>query len=165
MDLFGNDNEVIRTIGLYQPYASLMLHGKIETRWVMKGKKPPFPFGQYLIYSTKKPATETQQIEWSGQGELQEWLCDRIASEITVNMNGYAIAIGRLVRMDLMAREQEYNCFVKYVGQKNKQLIKYSQWCLYFTDVKRIIPFEFKHGKQGVGIYPQSEKYLIKVIN
>lgn len=44
----------IRTLGFYQPFGTLMLHGKIETRWVKVGKKPPFPEGKYLFYSTQK---------------------------------------------------------------------------------------------------------------
>ena len=44
----------IRTLGFYQPFGSLMLHGKIETRWVRKGKKPPFPLGKYIFYTTQK---------------------------------------------------------------------------------------------------------------
>lgn len=164
-DLFGNSNEILRTIGLYQPYASLMLHGKVETRWVRKGKKPPFPLGKYLIYSTQKAATEDEICDWSGHGEVMEFLSDTIRQEITVNMRGYGLAIADLVKIEPMARNQEMGCFVKYKGEKQKRvngkLITYTQWCLYFRNVHRITPFEFKHGKQGVGLFPELEKHLI----
>ena len=53
-DLFGENNEVIRTLGFYQPYCTAMLHGKVETRWIIEGRTPPMPLGKYLLYSTKK---------------------------------------------------------------------------------------------------------------
>jgi len=166
-DLFGN-NEKIRTIGLYQPFCTAMLHGKVETRWIRKGKKPPFPLGQYVFYSTQKPCTEQNLNDWCGTGDIQEHLMNAVKFDASVNANGYAIATGRLVNIAPMQIDQEFDCYVKFTGEKKRKdkngvMQTYVQTCLYFVDVKPIAPIiKWKHGKQGVGFVPAEELPNIK---
>jgi hypothetical protein len=166
-DLFGE--EKIRTLGLYQPYASLMLNGKVETRWVANDRKPPFPFGWYLIYSCKKAYKDFEFKHISG--EFYQDAKTVLTNEPTVTLNGHAIAVGYLIKkmkaFPLMMPET-------YVGLKNiaEQINPFEDannliidghtlWALTFQNVKRIKPFPFK-GKQGVGILTEEQKKLIQ---
>lgn len=171
MNLFGEHKpEIIRTLGLYQPFASLMRppYYKKETRWVRKGKQPPFPKGRYLLYSTQKQCKREDLFEWCGPALLLV-IKDTLINEPTKDLNGYALAIADLKEPHPMRSSDEWRSFVKYRGEQertdrfNRKWI-YIQWCLPFVNVSRIEPFEFKFGKQGVGILPPSEHSKIKII-
>ena len=154
-----------RTIGLYQPFASLMLHGKIETRWIREGKKPPFPKGKYLFYSTQKRCDDSTLLSWSGS-EKAALIYELMQHEPTVKLGGYAIGIGNLVDVRLLL-PNDANTFIKFVGKKT-ELIKDEQvtkvqWALFFENVQRIEPFIWVHGKQGVGYVPPIELPKIKI--
>lgn len=145
----------IRTLGLYQPYASLMLHGKLESRWVKKGKKPPFPPGKYLIYSTKKRYSDAEFKHVAGHMAVEAKMV--LKDEPTVNLCGYAIAVGDLVELIQMTPILEPSAFIDtdlMQWQSNAPIIidGYVLWGLRFENVCRIKPFPFK-GKQGVGFY------------
>lgn len=64
---------MIRTLVIYQPYATLMGHGKLETRWVKHGRKPPFPRGKLKPVITKPNSafktllSPNQIITWTAQ--------------------------------------------------------------------------------------------------
>lgn len=159
--------EKTRTLGFYQPFGSLMLHGKIETRWVRAGKKPPFPLGKYLFYTTQKPCDQKSLESWCG-GEIIHRIHKILEHEPTANLNGYAIATGNLVEVKLLTPDDE-NTFVKFIGSKidteSKDLcVRKVQWGLHFKDVERIEPFKWKFGKQGVGFVTDSELGKIKPI-
>jgi hypothetical protein len=167
INLFGETDEVIRTLGFYQPFGTLMLNGKVETRWARVNRKLSFPIGKYLLYTTKKSCTYGQFIEWSGIHTINR-VKALIWDDPTKDLNGYAIAIGELKTIREMRLEDEENCFVHYKGteyrnDKNNIQHEYHQFCLQFENIQRIKPFEFKFGKQGVGILPQSEIYKINL--
>ena len=152
--------ERIRTIGLYSPFARLMLHDKVETRWVKKNKKPPFPLGKYLIYATKKSYTRWEMYHISGERHLS-WIYDiykRLGYMWEMDA-GYALCVGELIALYSMTPEDEPFTYVKYKEDENSIL-----WCLKFKDVKGIEPFRWKYGKQGVGFVPDSELSKIKII-
>lgn len=161
--------EPIRTLGFYEPFGSLMLKGKIETRWVDVTRKPPFPLGKYVFYTTKKPCSNPQLFEWSG-AELMATIIN-LLKDGTRHKNGYAIAVGELVELYPMAKVDEGKGFVLWAGLKlfvnpvTKKATMKKQWCLKFDNVKAIEPFEFKFGKQGVGILHESEHHKIKVLS
>lgn len=169
-DLFGE--EKIRTLGLYQPYASLMLHGKIESRCVEEGKKPPFPTGKYLIYSTKKYYSPESFKHLSG--EYYQSARNIITREETASLNGYAICIGDLMRVEKLGVGQLSRAFVDInptmlrMGKEdidwyNEIIIDGKQlWGLHFENIQRINPFPFR-GKQGVGILSKFHKSFIKI--
>ena len=154
---------IIRTIGFYQPFGTLILHGKKETRWVREGRNPPFPKGQYLIYTTKKSCDRKTLQLWVGDKLLYK-IHEAIEGDSTSKLDGYAIAIGDLVSIDVLKPDDE-NTFVKFIGKKicTDFIIKV-QWGLTFKNVQRINPFKFDFGKQGVGILPNSEHYKIDLI-
>lgn len=159
-DLFGNVK--VRTLGLYQPYASLMLHGKIETRWVRRGKKPPFPLGLYFLYATARPYTMEEFMTLSkcynsyAEGKLND--------EPTRSMNGYGLCIAELVELFLFKDIHKHGCFERdtfvdvlvpesYEEDQRGNWHWYDLWCMKFIDVKRIVPVGYS-GKQGVGFLP-----------
>lgn len=163
------ENETIRTLGFYQPFCSLMLHGKKETRWVREGRKPPFPLGKYLLYSTKKPCTPEQLLIWCGWIYEGNYIAETLFTDKTVQLNGYAIAIGELVSLRRMTVEDERSAFVKYLEfdfRDGKDGITYAcvQWILEFENVQAIEPFKFNDGKQGVGILNPELHHKIKIL-
>lgn len=160
MNLFGENDEVIRTLGFYQPWGSLMLHGKIETRKVIEGRKPPFLFGKYLFYITKKQITDDELYGWCGEDIVWKIMQTLKPPEPTMNLEkgkSWAIAIADFKKAPWIMRDKdEEKCFVA-----NTQWREKTTWCLQFENVQRIVPFEFKFGKQGVGKLPPSEREKI----
>lgn len=168
--LFGDPiAEPIRTMGFYEPFCSLMLKGKIETRWVREGKKPPFPKGKYLMYATKKEATAKDILAWCGL-DIQAKIAEVLGSNKEADWkNGLAIGLGQLSELRHMTKEDEEMGFVKFVGTKivkDKKGIDhlYRQWALVYKDIQPIEPFEWLYGKQGVGFVPKDEVHKIKPI-
>lgn len=164
IDLFGN--EKIRTLGLYQPFATLMLYGKIETRWVNYPKKAPFPLGKYLIYSTQRcyDFFEAEQM----MGEEVDLAHRHFKTEInygkgTINPEtkdfilGHAICLGDLVHILDPITPDIHHTFVEYMAPCTRRRVG-----LAFENMQRIEPFKFK-GKQGVGILTEEQKKLIKI--
>lgn len=115
-----------------EPFASLMLHGKIETRtWPTKYR------GLVLICASKVSYSAGSILEISGSDYTRiENICGYKWEMCTP---GYAIAIGRLVDCRPMQPKDEAKCFVKYY----KDL-----FCHIYEDVQPITPIAWK-GKQG----------------
>lgn len=163
-DLFGNQK--IRTLGLYQPFASMMAFGKIETRWVGKSKsgkwkKPPFKLGKYLIYSCKKAYHVSDGaldgISTHDQIDIIEDLQYQYA--IFFTEFGSALMLTDLVRIiDPLTSDVE-NTYVRFQQPTDTHRMV----GLVFENVQRIQPFEFK-GKQGIGFLDDVYKSKIKFI-
>ena len=143
-------NEEIRALSWKNPYASLMLHGKIETRtWNTNYR------GLVLICSSQKSYTGAKIFEISGS-ELVKLICSVIASDNSriMELNGYAIAIGKLVDCRFMQPEDEEKCFVKYSE---------GLYCHIYEDMKLIKPFRWK-GSQGWRTLTDEQKQLINIL-
>lgn len=150
------DNK-IRTLCWYQPFAFLMLHGKIETRLVKKGKKPPFPLGTYVGYAAKKSLSIEESLAIMGEENYERM--DRLSSLDTWACNtGNALFMGDLVEIRKMQPEDEAATFVKYEEHPT-----HDRWCLIFQNIKRLMPFEIK-GKQGVGFLTEEEKQKLVIV-
>lgn len=145
-------NEKILALSWKQPFASLMLHGKIETRvW------PTNYRGLVLICASLKPYSDTQILNICGKEQY-------LHAHKTLNGNsglpGHAIAIGKLVHCRPMVKEDEDKCFVEYqepwlatdkngiLTKKAAMGIKTKLWCHIYEDVKPIEPFPWS-GTQG----------------
>lgn len=130
-----------------QPYAELMLHGKIETRsWNTKYR------GWVLICASKKLYEVESIISISGYTQY-----DRIFEALpnsTKYLCGQAIAIGRLVHSRQMEPGDEDSCFVEYNPQR---------YCHIYEDVQAIEPFPWK-GSQGWKEVSQEIKNHIKLL-
>jgi hypothetical protein len=119
-----------------EPYASLMLCGKIETRtWKTNVR------GTILICASQKPYKHNDIARISGPYQM-----DRMAEAFKkhnikniCDNYGYAIAIGDLVDCRPMKPTDEDDCFVIY---------RPGLWCHIYKNVQPITPFIFK-GKQG----------------
>jgi hypothetical protein len=131
----------LRALSWKEPYASLMLHGKIETRtWDTKYR------GLVLICASKKayPIHVVQSISGEQIHKILE-LMPFIDLSIFYKNPGKAIAVGRLTDCRRMRWEDDNKAFVKY----NPNL-----WCHIYEDVTAIEPFSYK-GKQGWSIVPK----------
>lgn len=157
--------EPIRALSWKQPYASLMLHGKVETRtWSTSYR------GLVLICASLK--RYDQEVFYSISGQEQY---DRIHKTIDVydTTADMAIAVGRLVGCRLMKKEDENLTFVEYrdpwqierVSKKTgkTKIITQRLWCHFYKDVKPIEPFDWK-GTQGWKTLSPEEIKQIQII-
>lgn len=158
-------NVPIRTLGLYQPYAELMMHGKIETRWIRAGIKPPFPLGPYMLYACKKAykLTELSQLA----GEKQYGRIHRIINGLHINY-GMALCTGELKKIIYVVPGMEDETFVRYQGpieflDKKGRPVKRVRVGLIFENIRRIKPFPFK-GKQGIGFLSDEDRAKIQYL-
>lgn len=137
----------IRALSWNQPFASLMLRGKIETR-----KRSTKVRGLVLICSCKKEYEYGQVIDISG--EQTGRITDTLQCHWSSLPLGKAIAVGELTDCRPMTEEDADKCFVAY---------REGLWCWVFENVRPIHPFDFK-GKQGWGILDNETKQKIKYI-
>lgn len=169
----------MHTLGLYQPYAGLMLHGKVETRWVREGKKPPFPLDDYALYSTQIEYGRYQTWKVAGNEQFAR-LCEiRARGGKEFDLRGCIYATGILYALEPMTPEIRKNAFVdpepnvifdKSTGfytavsldKEGKSVVRVL-WALYFKKVRAIEPIPFK-GKQGVGFLPADIEAKIKFV-
>lgn len=149
----------IRTLGLYQPFAGLMVSGKIETRRVKTGRKAPFPIGYYLLYATQKeyPLDKVKTISGNQYSKILQIRADDPTS--LCQITGHAICIGQLCkRFRIFDNSFDEKTFVQYYFDPEYALIG-----LEFRDVRKIAPFPFR-GKQGVGFLSADDRAKIKFI-
>lgn len=128
-----------------EPFASLMLHGKIETRtWNTNYR------GLVLICAGKRYYSYSEIQNISG-GFKTIKIRDLFYDNKLKQQCGMAIAIGTLVDSRPMKPEDEDRCFVQYHPDL---------YCHVYTDVFAIEPFAWK-GSQGWKNVPQ---YIINSI-
>ncbi len=126
-------NEPIRAIWLKQPYASLMHHGKIETRTWATGYR-----GLVLLCASKAHYTQDEVESISGPVQTKR-LFEELKDDATLNNGGFALSVGRLVDCRPMKKADENQAFVAYYPEL---------YCHIYEDVTPIKPFEIK-GCQG----------------
>lgn len=134
MNLFGEkESEKIMALSWKEPFATMMLLGKIETRsWHTNYR------GKVLICASKKAYSESEIMNISGEVQTQNLL-------VTLNRSGlkekpgFAIATGILSVCRNMVLYDEAKTFVKF---------KAGLWCHIYYDVKPIKPFLW-NGCQG----------------
>jgi hypothetical protein len=158
-DMF--NNETVRALGLYQPFAALMAFGKVETRFVRHGRKAPFPLGKYMLYSCQKSYDVSD-------GALQD-LCTREQEERIEELQyendflfcafGEPMFIADLVKIIDPLTEDVENTWVKFVPETVVQ----RRVGLVFENVKQIKPFLFR-GKQGIKFLTDKEKSEIEFV-
>lgn len=143
--------EGVRALSWKQPYASLMLLGKIETRTWHTAYR-----GLVLICASKIPYPENMVMDISGISETQRIFTSLNDAGIK-EPTGMAIAIGRLVHCRPMTKQDEKDCYVQYFEpwteqKENKRgfIIHREKrlYCHIYEDVRAIVPFEWK-GTQG----------------
>jgi len=118
----------MRALSFKQPFASLMLKGKIETRtWSTKYR------GAVLICASKKGYTCAEVDIICGRCKIDEVLRSQDL------LKGKAIAVGELVDCRPMTKEDEDACYVKY---------QEGLFCHVYKYVVEIEPFDWK-GSQG----------------
>lgn len=157
----------IRTLGLYQPYAGLMAYGKIETRWVKKGKKPPFPLAEYLLYSTKKRYEDFEFRSIAGEMWYKKSTEIRMSDKTGIfHRDGYAILLGRLshiIDTDGIVMNDLDKGLLKTFVDVGYETETHRLVGLVFEGIQRIKPFQF-NGKQGVGILSPEDFQKIEIL-
>ncbi len=129
-------NTELRALSWKEPFASLMLHDKIETRtWYAKYR------GLVLICASLKEYSPNEVHEISGQHQysmIRNALTNEGEAQMLKN-RGYAIAVGELVDCRPMVKRDEDKCFVAF----NSEL-----WCHVYENVRAIELLPWK-GSQG----------------
>lgn len=148
----------IRALSWKQPFASLMLHGKVETRsWDTKYR------GWVLICASAAPYSVGKMEEIAGRRNAS--INETLSLEPKELIRGHAIAIGYLYSSQPMENflmpESMYRksliekaCFVQY----NPEL-----FCHSYSEVQAIEPFEWK-GSQGWKTIDNQTKAKIKLL-
>jgi len=164
-DLFGS--EKMLALSWRQPFGTAMLAGKIETRvW------PTNYRGLVLICTSLEPYKEKQLEEISGLENYLRLCEDMKPFEETIDLNGYAIATGRLVNCRAMLPEDEGKTYVRYRQPwteeregKDGKLRTFSKklYSHIYTDVHPIVPFRWK-GAQGWTIVTEEIKKRIQYV-
>lgn len=133
IDLFGE--EPMRALSWKDPFGTLMLYGKIETRtWNTHYR------GLVLICVAKQSYTHQQIINISGPTQpLRMWDYYGQMKGEAARHPGHAIAVGRLVDSRPMRLCDEDKCFVQHRSEL---------WCHVYEEVRRIEPIAWR-GKQG----------------
>lgn len=141
----------IRALSWKEPFASLMLHGKIETRTWATGYR-----GWVLICASKAPYGG--QVLKSICGERQMGRAKEALHSSLRHQNDYpygkAIAIGYLANCRMMAPSDADMCFVNY---------RDDLYCHIYKDVQAIEPFDWK-GSQGWRTLGDEDKKKIKLV-
>lgn len=146
IDLF--NEEKILALSWKQPFATAMLYGKIETRtWDTK-------YRGLVLMCTSKQAYDEATVRRICGDDLFFRMCVAMNKDsVTLDLNGYAILIGRLVNSRPMRREDEAKAFVKFRPNLFSHI---------YEGVKPIKPFAWK-GTQGWKTVDKSI-YKIEVI-
>lgn len=135
--------EPVRALSWKQPYASMMIHGKQETRsWDTKYR------GLVLICASLQPYNVNQICSISGPHHARRVL-DIV--DIKNVPRGEAIAVGRLVGSRPMRPDDMDKTFVSYYEDLFIHI---------YSDVRPIWPFRWK-GKQGWSTLTEAEKAKI----
>lgn len=142
-------DQELRALSWKQPFADLMLRGKIETRtWKTNYR------GWVLICASKKSYSFSELVV-EISGHIQYYRICKTLSDPNGKWHklhhGVAIAIGRLVDCRPMELKDESECFVAYDP---------NLFCHVYTDVKAINPIPWK-GSQGWGKVPMEIKEQI----
>lgn len=128
-----------------EPYGSLMLHGKIETRtWKTNYR------GLVLICCSKVAYAEHQLMNISGIAGAQRIL-NLLNERGITEQPGKAIAVSRLIDCRPMKFDDEGKTFVKFYSDL---------YCHVYEDVTPIQPFPWK-GKQGWSTVSEEDKKKI----
>lgn len=157
-------NSKVMALSWKQPYADLMLHGKIETRsWPTKYR------GLVLICSSKNRYGVNDMLEISGVNCFTDFL--KFIKSRSFFHQGKAIAVGRLVDCRPMQPEDEALTLVKYRkpwvetrcrGKKKQyKLVECQLWCHVYEDITPIEPFDWT-GTQGWKELSDEEKLFIE---
>lgn len=146
----------VRLLTLNEPFASLMLVGKGETR-----KQPTNVRGLVCIHSAKKAYPASTVFNISGQNQYSR-IIKTVGSPQTQE---HILCIGRLINCREMTPTDEDITYVKYVEpwfEENKagQLIEKRLWVYEFIDMTPIAPIKYK-GSQGWSILTDDQKLSI----
>jgi hypothetical protein len=133
-----------------QPYADLMLVGKIETRtWKTNYH------GWVLICSSKKEYHIGQMADISGyEGSINILESLKKINPQYFQLKGKAIGIGKLIDCRLMTKEDEEKCFVDFHP---------GLFCHVYENVLPILPFKWE-GSQKWRIVSDEIKNSIRLL-
>jgi hypothetical protein len=129
-----------------QPFASLMLHGKIETRvW------PTHYRGWVLICASQQPYKGAQIFGITGEKQYERIM--QLASQYPLlEYTGHAIAIAKLVACRPMKPADENACFVTYYPDL---------YCHVYDQVHAIRPFPWKGSQGWTEVSPEQQQRII----
>lgn len=140
------EQEEIRGLSFWQPFGTLMFHGKVETR------KWSTPYrGLVLICTTKaplekQPLNKSRHITFSAFDKLRidatlDFNEKLVGYPPTAHLNGFAIGVGRLTHCRPVWEEDK--TFFQHMAIKSFPVFAHI-----YEDVKRIKPFPVS-GNQG----------------
>lgn len=143
----------VRALSWKQPYATMMLYGKAETRiW------PTDYRGLVLICSSQKPFNELQLSTISGGIQVRR-MREQLAANRYPVLDGHALAIGRLHTCRLMPSYAPKQTDIEIKKIEDLTYVRFflDLWVFEFKDVRPIKPIPWK-GSQKWRTITQEEK-------
>lgn len=143
----------VRALSWKQPYATMMLYGKAETRvW-----STPYR-GLVLICSSWKEYTYTKQMEISGAAQVRR-IRQKMAAKSYPVLDGHALAIGRLHSCKSMAEYAPTQDPKEVEAIENLTYVRFylDLFVFEFKDVRPIQPIPWK-GSQKWRTITQADK-------
>lgn len=138
--------EPLLALSWKQPFASLMLHGKIETRvWNTHFR------GWVLICASQKVYKRSEIKDIAGSEQYDRIFNILPESHLFANL-GHAIAIGYLADCDKMIHDDEDKCFVSF----NRNL-----YCHVYKEVHAIKPIPWKGQQKFKVVLPDILQQII----
>lgn len=148
-------NEPIRGLSFWQPFATLMLFDKVETRtW-----STPYR-GLVLICSTKKPANALKYYDLTDSIDRDQIKYLRGFESLnkipTFELHGYAIGIGELVNCQRIRPGQCFKTYVDKAIERGEKLFAHE-----YVKVRRIQPFKIQGSQSWIKITPEIRKQIV----
>lgn len=144
------DNVEVRALYWKQPFGSLMLHDKVETRvWDTDYR------GWVLIICSQEGYNFSQLKKLSGLKQMAR-IREALSGKGSFHLNGMAIAIGKLTHCQPMHPEDENMTFVKFAN---------NLYCHLYEQVVPIKPFKpFEKGFVGLRKVTNDIKEQIEIL-
>jgi len=145
----GMSDNKLRALTWREPFATLMLCGKIETRsWTTNVR------GKVLICAAAKKNISKNIMEICGSTQIKRMVATTMQHQAITNP-GHAIAVGELVDSRPMRKDDEDSCFVMH---------RNGLYCHIYKNVRPIKPFPWR-GKQGWSIVPEGIESQIEYLD
>jgi hypothetical protein len=149
----------VRALSWKQPYATMMLYGKAETRiW------PTDYRGLVLICSSQKAFNDVQLAAISGAVQMRRMREAMAANRYSI-LDGLALGIGRLHICRSMASYAPKQTPAEIAAIENKTYVRFFEdlFVFEFKDVRLIKPIPWK-GSQKWRTITKEEKNLITLL-
>lgn len=147
----------VRALSWKQPYATMMLYGKAETRmWPTEYR------GLVLICSSQRPYNDLQ-LSAISHGEQVRRMRDKLAEKRFPVLDGHALGVGRLHTCRCMGAYAPKQDRKDVEEIENKTYVRFFSdlWVFEFKDVRPIKPIPWKGSQKWRNLTDDEKKQIV----